>query len=334
MNRLRAGENFAALAQQFSDDKGSAARGGDVGWFGKGKMVKPFEDAAFGAKKGELVGPVKTDYGYHIIRVDDRGNQEVRYAAIKMSVKPSARTRDNAYDKARDFAYFASDHGFEKEAQLNKYEIRETGEFMKQRGSYIPEIGVNPSLLKITFDGKVGDITDVYKSSTGYVVARIAEIIPAGYRALDKIKPQIVEQVKMERRLKKTLDVARSLYAKLQPGKGIESILPSDSSVKAVTPGPFNMQQGLPGLGRDLKFMGHIASMEPGQISKPFSGMRSVYIVQLLSKSSIDEKTFKMQRDDLRKQSLPTKQNEFIQAWLEKMKEKIKIVDNRDRFFR
>ena len=66
------GADFAALAKKYSKDPGSAAQGGDLGYFGRGRMVPPFEDAAFKAKPGEIVGPVETTYGYHIIKVVDR----------------------------------------------------------------------------------------------------------------------------------------------------------------------------------------------------------------------------------------------------------------------
>lgn len=65
------GKDFAELAKEYSDDKGSAAKGGDLGWFGKGKMVRPFEVAAFKTKKGGISEPVKTTFGYHIIKVND-----------------------------------------------------------------------------------------------------------------------------------------------------------------------------------------------------------------------------------------------------------------------
>jgi hypothetical protein len=67
--RILAGEDFAALAQAYSDDTGSAVNGGDLGWFGKGRMVAPFEEAAFSLPVGEVSEPVKTDFGYHLIEV-------------------------------------------------------------------------------------------------------------------------------------------------------------------------------------------------------------------------------------------------------------------------
>jgi parvulin-like peptidyl-prolyl isomerase len=72
LKQLKAGADFATLAKKESDDTMSAQKGGDLGWFKPGQMVKPFEDAAFSAKIGEIVGPVKTDFGYHLIQVEAR----------------------------------------------------------------------------------------------------------------------------------------------------------------------------------------------------------------------------------------------------------------------
>jgi parvulin-like peptidyl-prolyl isomerase len=72
LRRARAGEDFGLLAGQFSEDPGSRTRGGDLGWFGRGVMVKPFEDAAFALKPGELSGVVESPFGYHIIKLEER----------------------------------------------------------------------------------------------------------------------------------------------------------------------------------------------------------------------------------------------------------------------
>ena len=69
--RARSGEDFASLATMHSQDPGSQSNGGDLGWFGKGRMVKPFEEAAFSASKGTIVGPVESRFGRHIIHVRD-----------------------------------------------------------------------------------------------------------------------------------------------------------------------------------------------------------------------------------------------------------------------
>jgi peptidyl-prolyl cis-trans isomerase C len=68
LERLKKGESFSKLAQELSIDKGSGKRGGDLGYFGRGMMVKPFEEAAFKLAKGMLSEPVRTEFGYHIVK--------------------------------------------------------------------------------------------------------------------------------------------------------------------------------------------------------------------------------------------------------------------------
>ena len=68
LERLKKGESFSNLAKELSLDRGSAKRGGDLGYFGRGMMVRPFEDAAFELEKGQISQPVKTEFGYHIIQ--------------------------------------------------------------------------------------------------------------------------------------------------------------------------------------------------------------------------------------------------------------------------
>lgn len=87
LKKAKAGEDFAALAKEYSDDPGSAANGGDLGYFGKGVMVKPFEEAAFSLKPGEISGIVESDYGYHIIKVFDKVDEQQPLSEVKDTIK-------------------------------------------------------------------------------------------------------------------------------------------------------------------------------------------------------------------------------------------------------
>lgn len=101
LKKLKAGANFATLAEKNSIDKGSAAKGGDLGFFGRGQMVPAFEKAAFSMKKGEISGPIKTQFGYHIIKVTDlKKGKKTAYDKVKESLSKKLLTekRRAAFD--------------------------------------------------------------------------------------------------------------------------------------------------------------------------------------------------------------------------------------------
>ena len=90
IERLNAGEDFGQIAMELSEDPGSASQGGDLGWFGRGQMVAPFEEAAFSLDIGEISEPVQSDFGWHVIQVLGR-------TTIPMS--------ESAYEQAREQAF-------------------------------------------------------------------------------------------------------------------------------------------------------------------------------------------------------------------------------------
>ena len=121
IDRIKSGEDFSDLAKEYSHDP-TAENGGSLGYFAKGDMVKEFEDASFSAKKGDVIGPVKTIFGYHIIKISDikknrRGKiDSVKASHILLKVEPSMETINNAKYAAADFSEEAKSSGFKKAA--------------------------------------------------------------------------------------------------------------------------------------------------------------------------------------------------------------------------
>jgi len=107
--KVKAGEDFAALAKQYSQDTGSAANGGDLGFFGKGKMVPAFEEAAFKLEPGSYSEPIRTVYGYHIIKVTDKKGDEIRASHILIKVRDFnewLEEKKAEYEKAKSWGIF------------------------------------------------------------------------------------------------------------------------------------------------------------------------------------------------------------------------------------
>jgi len=329
--RAKKGEDFAKLAREFSAD-GSASKGGDLGWFGKGRMVKAFEEAAFKARVGEVVGPVRSQFGLHIIRVTGRSNREVKIADLFLSVKPSSQTRTAIRDQANDFSYLATHGDFDKEASLSKYQVAETPPFSK--GTVIPGIGFSDEVQRFAYEKKLGDVSEALKTPTGYGVFKISEVKEEGVRPISEVKETIHPKVLLKKKIAKVGEYAKQIRSKVQPTDSLGVVSKLDSTLKVTKTGDFTPNAWLPNLGRDNDFIGRVLTLKAGEISQPFAGQRGYFIVKLLGRTEPDSARYQAQKKTLEDQLLQEKRNRYLGEWMNTLREKADIVDNRDRFYR
>ncbi len=329
------GQNFGELATTYSKDQGSASRGGELGWFGKGRMVKPFEEAAFKAAVGQIVGPVKTQFGYHIIKVTGKSKKEIRIADLGIPVTTSTQTRNALSQKAEDFAYLANESGFAETAGQLGFNVAETPPF--SRGATIPGFGFNETLSKFAFNGKVGDMSEVITVQFGYGVFMISEVNVVGVKALDEVKQFIQPRVLREKKMERLKLLAQEIRSALQPsdslGQGVR-VSSRQAELHVQRTGPFSISGFVPGLGRDLGFIGSASALSVGEISKPVEGSRGYFILKLLSKSPVDSTAYQAQKTTMQVQLTQEKRNRFLAEWLDLLKKNADIEDNRDMFFR
>jgi parvulin-like peptidyl-prolyl isomerase len=309
---IKKGGNFAELARQFSTDPGSAQRGGDLGWFGRGRMVKEFEEACFNARPGDIVGPVLTQFGLHIIKVTGRDNRELKIADIKMSVSASSETIESQRKRAEDFSHIVRGSEFEDEAKALGLKVRLTPPFTKD--SPIPGIGTNRAISKWTFESKLGDVSPVFKIKEGFAVFVLSEINEARIRSFDEVK-------------------LKSLMAKLSPGDSLDSIVKFDSTLQVMEAKDINLIGTIPRIGRDENLLGKLLNMKSGEIAGPVKGNTYVFLVQLVSKTEFDSTAYKTQRDVIKEQILNEKRSTVFFSWLENLRKKADIEDNRYLYF-
>jgi peptidyl-prolyl cis-trans isomerase D len=332
LKEARSGADFATLATQYSQDPGSASRGGDLGWFGKGMMVKPFEDACFKAKVGQIVGPIRTQFGLHIIKVLGKDSRELKIADIKMSVKVSQQTKDDLKQHAEDFVYIAKQDGFDKAAATMSLTVRQTPPFTK--GPFIPTIGSNEDLMKWTYDGSLGNISDVTKINQGYGVFLISEIKDAGVTPLDQVSAQIKSLVLKQKQFAMAESYANQLVKKISANDSLNHLLQFDPRLRYGTTGPFAPSGYVPNVGRDFNFVAAATNLHVGQVSKPFEGTNGVYIIQLLTSTGFDTTAYKIQRISIMQNMMQQEKQRIVSDWLQQLKDNASIEDNRSKIFR
>lgn len=326
---LIAGSDFSEAARKFSQDPGSAVKGGDLGYFGKGMMVPEFEKAVFEGKVGEVQKPVKTSYGYHIIKVTDRISKKYIVERIVNQVKQSATTRDRMFNSAVDFSYLARKNNFLKEAELMNYEVKETPLFVKTNS--VPGIGANKRLIDFSFENGLNTISDPFKVFNGHVVVQIIEVVGEHFKPFDEVKEQIRPAVVREKKLELLKSKAEDVYKKISGD--LDKVSQFADNVQIQQTGNFTPQGNVPGIGRDYVFINKALELELNKVSEPVKGQRGIFLMKVLERTPFDENFYSLQSENLRNMLLQEKRSRYVNQWIEKLKENANIVDNRHLFF-
>lgn len=329
-NEILDGADFETVAKEKSKDVASGRNGGDLGWFGRGRMVPEFENAVFNAKEGELLKPVKTGFGYHIIKVTGKTNKKFIVEKIVNPVVQSAASRDVNYQKASDFAYLAEKNGFEKEAEMMNYTIQETPLFLETAVS-VPGIGGSKKLVEFAFSNALNDISYVHKGNTGYVVAMISEVSPEGFKSLEEVRNLVENEVKKEKKFESAKQKAEKIWSKCNGD--LNKILEIDPSITILETGKFKPASSIPGVGLDYAFLDAALELEPGQVSDIIKANRGYYIIKILEKTPFDTTKYNEQAASLRMTIFSEKQNAAFSQWLQMLQQEADIVDNRHLFF-
>jgi peptidyl-prolyl cis-trans isomerase D len=282
--------DFAALAQKYSDDKGSAAKGGDLGWFKEGKMVKPFSDAAFEAKKDEIK-MVETSYGYHIIQVMERGKEgkKVKVAIIERKLVPSQHTFDQTYARANKFASenrtIQQFNGAVTKQNLSKRIAPGIGENDKS----LPGLDQARELIKWAYSAKKGEVSEPLTIGDRYIIASLVEVKDKGTAELEQVRSDVELAV---RRLKKAEKITENLNKLRSSGQSIDALaLKLKSPVETAIAINFSTFQ-LPGAGVEPKVIAASTCLPKNKISEPIDGNNGVYVIYITNIDSPQGKDY------------------------------------------
>jgi peptidyl-prolyl cis-trans isomerase D len=275
---IKAGADFAAKAREFGTD-GTASRGGDLGWFSTGSMVKPFQDAVFSAtRKGVLNDVVETEFGYHIIDVTElKDNSYYKLAVIQREILPSDASINNALRNAERFASELDGiENFEKRAKdegLSPVDAKGIKPSDRNAGN----LGDARQIVQWLFrDASEGKISQVFDLQDRYVVAVMTGEIEKGYKSLEQVKEEITPLVKNELKGKRIIEKVSSLQGSLEE---IATAFGKDANVYTNSSLRMNANT-LASAGFEPVAIGMAFSLESGKRSKPYAGENGVIIIE------------------------------------------------------
>ena len=334
--KLEEGVDFAELARKYSDDKISAEKGGDLGFFAYDEMTPQFSKAVFSLKKvGDLSGIVETPYGLHLIKLTgikpgykrsfDEVKEDIRKALLE---EKAERLAQEEIKKIRD-KIEKRKISFEEYAK--KYPHRAKISPLFARYEKVKDLSRDPRFNEVAFSLKPGKISSPLRIYEGWCIMALKEKKPPYIPKWEEVKDKAARKLAREKAEKITAQRAGEIVKRVKEGEDFSSFAREweYKTLKSVT--RESWINGIPAPDRE-KFLNTAFSLPSGKISEPLRLSGSYYIIKLLERKVPWEK-FAREKDKFRQELLARKREETLTSWFLKIREKAKIVDNTALFF-
>lgn len=338
--RLKNGADFASLANSFSEDPGnfidpSSPRGGRLGWFSNGQMNPEFSKAAFSAKVGDIVGPVLTEFGYHIIRINDEkkgdGKNQINASHILLTIKPSDTTKDLIYDKARLFSLDAIENGFENQANIENLEILSSNEVVRESVFINDNDGPVRSAVNFAFKNEVGAISDAFDNDDFIFVFYLDSILDDPYLQYDDVKLEIESKLKTEFKREEIKKISQSL--KINSESNLADIANENQSFEYIKSTKSKLNGSFLSIGKSNFVVGALLESNIGELVGPIPTIRGQAFIKILNIDEINQEDFDEMSDSIKFSLLINRQNLIWDNWLLALRKNSDIEDYRYDFY-
>ncbi len=289
LRRARRGEDFTSLAAEFSEDPANAQRGGDLGWFGESSsFVQPFKDAAFGhSGTGVVPRVVETQFGYHIIKIDEpKDNTEYKVAIIEKEFFVSNETLDEAYREAGLFqAGIENSSDFETKAEAAGLEVQRQNRVTPQ-AERIGGLREARGLVMWLFnEANVNDVSEVFELNDQYVVATMTGIQEKGIARLSDVENQVTLKVRNEKKSEMITQKLSELS-----GQTFEEMVSNYGDGATTGEATLTLSSNsITGVGLAPEAVGVAFAMEEGDLTQPIETSNGVLVMKLAAKNMAED---------------------------------------------
>ena len=312
--RARNGADFAALAREHSEDSASAVEGGDVGWImDTTQFAVEFKDAALKASKGDIVGPVRTVFGYHVIKITDQDRRGYKLRAFNFDVAISSATRNKLARQASQIRKSLEEgENFDSVAARNRMRVIDSSPLTSPNN---PVAG-SWKLAAFTFRGDLDEVSEVITTDDdARIVAQISKITSAGPIPFEEKKEEIIAYLKNRKKVDMLKGQAEKVRAGLSTGDDLAKALTIDSTASLREFTNVSPTGTFPDVGQDPILAAKVFGMKPGEISNAIKGTRGYYIVKLDSLSLPDDAKYDAEKGEFVKQTITQKRQNLVTRW-------------------
>jgi peptidyl-prolyl cis-trans isomerase D len=330
LKQVKAGADFAQLAKKHSEDEGSKATGGDLDYFGRGRMVPEFENAAFGMQPGQISDLVKTQYGFHIIKVVDkkpgttRSLDEVRQQITEQLQSQKAQQALQAQARAAD-EQIDDPSDLDRVAKANAYTVQESNLFARE--DPISGLGVAPAVAQQAFQLKDGEVSSAITSPRGSVFITVTGKSDPYVPKLDEVQAKVRDDAIRARATELSRQRAAEIAATLRSAKNFAGAAKTQG-LEAKDTDLIARGSALPDIGTSPEIDKVVFTLPVGAVSDPIVTGNGTVIARVAERDEVTDDEYNQGRDAFRTQLLSERQGRFFSSWMTKAKQRMTIEIN------
>ena len=339
--RLNDGEDFALLANTYTQDPSNSAdpqnlKGGDLGWFNKGQLLPEFEIASFEAEKGSIVGPILTQYGYHIIKVNDKrtveSNEQVNASHILLTIQPGRGTENELKDIASIFALEATEFGFFVLADSLGLEIQDSNGLRKE-SIFVDNFGVGRSAVNFAFNNVEGSTSDAIKNDNFYGVFFLDKVDKETVISFEDAKEDLKNEFLFEFKKNHIKTLAESIKDDNQGEMNLSEVYQENENLEYVAETNSALIGSFESIGKSNFIVGALADAKEGDILGPLPTLRGQAFLRVIDISDVVMSDFEEKKDSIKFSLLIDRQNAIWGNWLQALRDNADLKDYRYDFY-
>ena len=339
--RINNGEDFAQLANMYTEDPSNSAnpqelRGGSLGWYSKGQLLPEFEVASFDGKKGDIVGPILTDYGFHVIKINDKRvvdeSEQVNTSHILLTITPGRGTENKLRDTASIFALEANEYGFFALADSLGLEINESSPIRKE-SIFIDDFGVARSAVNFAFNNVEGATSDAIKNDNFYGVFFLDSVKDESILSFEDVKEDLKTEFLSNFKKEQIKNLAQSLKENSAEEMNLLALSQKNESFEYVAESSASLIGSFDSIGKSNYIVGALTNAKAGDIFGPLPTIRGRAFVKVIEIDEINSNDFEEKKESIKFSLLIQRQNLLWANWLQALRDNSDIEDYRYDFY-
>ncbi|MGD2069007.1 MAG: peptidyl-prolyl cis-trans isomerase [Gemmatimonadota bacterium] len=325
---LRGGADWGETAALESADQGSASQGGELGVITPGRLVAPVDSAAFQGPVGEVQGPIRSRFGYHILEAEERwGQDSVRLRHVLVPIERTDDSEIELLTRADSLEDLGEDLPLAEAAEALGLEVVDAQ--LTDQFAFVAGAGQVGEGADWAFEEAMpGDVSPVFETSEAFYALELIDSSPGGVLPFEEARATIQRILSQQKKLERAEEEGRQIVATIRGGTSLPDAA-AENGLRVASAGPFARNDFVPGLGRQNAAVGVAFGLAPGEVSDVVTTENNAFILEQVARTPADSTQWLAQKSAQREQVVNQLQQQRLQAWLDGLRANADIVDRR-----